>query len=202
MQCIFVQILKNCSYYCQTCAKPHVRILRMKPVTLLSYINFVWKISFSWFKVLLVSFQYYHLPEMSRWCAKISPNLRAVPGKAWRWRMVFVVCSCWLAGTGVATAIRIRAHILPYKALRFTIGMESGTSSKKSVTLACVRFPIMHSFRFPIWISLAQMPTGMTELLFAPSLLTCLLITLPFSDCMFATALPTLKDQQCSNLWA
>ena len=82
-------------------------IRRMKPVTLLSYVNFDWKTRLSWFKVLLVSFQYYHLPEMSRWCAKISPNLRAVPGKAWRWRMVFVVCSCWLAGTGVATAIRI-----------------------------------------------------------------------------------------------
>ena len=60
------------------------------------------------------------------------------------------VCSCSLAGTGVATAIRIRAHILPYKALRFTVGMESGTSSRRSVTLARVRFPILHSFRFPI----------------------------------------------------
>ena len=118
--------------------------------------------------------------------------------------MLFVcLFVCVHSGTGVATAIRIRAHILPYKALCFADGMESGTSSKQSVTLARVRFPILHSFRFPSWISSTQMPTGMTELLFASFCLTCLLITLPFSDCMFATALPRLifKDQQCFNLW-
>ena len=108
----------------------------------------------SWFKVLLVSFQYYHLPEMSRWCAKISPNQFQANRDAGLWCLLFV-CVWWLAGNGVATAIRIRAHILPYKALRFTVGMESGTSSRRSVTLARVRFPILHSFRFPIWISSA-----------------------------------------------
>ena len=150
----------------------HICIRRMKPVMLLSYINFYLKTRLSWFKVLLVSLQHYHLPEMARWCVKISPNLGAVPGKAWLWLVLFVclfVCLCSLAGTAVATAIRIRAHILPYKALRFTVGMESGASSKQSVTLACVRFPILHSFRFPNRISSAQMPTRMTELLFCHS---------------------------------
>ena len=68
------------------------------------------------------------------------------------------VCLCSLSGTGVATAIRIRAHILPYKALRFTVGMESGTSSKQSVTLACVRFPILHLSDFQIELVLPRCP--------------------------------------------
>ena len=79
-----IQILKHCLYFCPN----RVYIWRMKPVTLLSYITFDWKTRLSWFKVLLVYCQHYHL---SRLCAKISPNLRTVSGTPWLW-LVLIVC--------------------------------------------------------------------------------------------------------------